>query len=288
MWQEAKNEHLSSIINALKVKEWECTHFAAKLRPSEVNNYFDFINNKIYIYLVPGMNSITSAILSTSYGLVYPYTLHEDMDELSRFPVHEITRNGRPVSSIMGMSREVAILRRLFEKQGYSFLNIDYLNMTFDDFSNFIFSDDELLQGETICLAGEKDAYRLFNLQKAYELEEVVVFPEKYNESACLAHLKRNLASETIMYLQKGNTIIAKAGTNARGFNYYQLGGVYTVKSWRKQGAAYRLMKGLMKKIAQKGKKINLFVKKSNNPALQLYRGLGFTLRNDFTISYRK
>jgi predicted GNAT family acetyltransferase len=79
---------------------------------------------------------------------------------------------------------------------------------------------------------------------------------------------------------------MAKGGTNARGFTYDQIGGLFTHPAFRGRKAARFLMGRLLEHIFRDGKKACLFVKTHNLPALRLYDNLGFRIAENYRISY--
>ena len=89
-----------------------------------------------------------------------------------------------------------------------------------------------------------------------------------------------------VYFIVEKGSAVAKAGSNAQGFSYIQIGGVYTVETKRNEGYGAEVLKFLISKIIKKGKKACLFVKKDNSPAIQLYTKVGFSIRDAFRISY--
>jgi uncharacterized protein len=85
---------------------------------------------------------------------------------------------------------------------------------------------------------------------------------------------------------EEGGVIVAKAGTNARGFGVDQIGGVYTLPARRGRGLGYALMVALLAEIGAEGRMPALFVKPGNAPARALYRGLGFRDIGDYRADY--
>ena len=79
---------------------------------------------------------------------------------------------------------------------------------------------------------------------------------------------------------------IAKAGTDAIGKKFIQLGGIYTKKSHRRKGFSFILIYTILKRILRVKKSAILFVKKSNLPAINLYKSLSFNKISDYIISY--
>ena len=138
-----------------------------------------------------------------------------------------------------------------------------------------------------VCKRGKsQDTGILYPLQKAYEIEEVLLDPNTFNSSACYVSLQKNLRREVIYYALIDGKVVAKAGTNARGFSFAQLGGVYTVRDVRNRGIAHEVLSVMLQEVFEAGSGASLFVKKDNIAAIALYRKLGFTLRDEFKIAY--
>jgi len=49
--------------------------------------------------------------------------------------------------------------------------------------------------------AGFTDTSRLFDLQKSYEIEEVILNPEKFNPKLCYEHLQATLTNEIVFFV---------------------------------------------------------------------------------------
>ena len=101
-------------------------------------------------------------------------------------------------------------------------------------------------------------------IQKAYELEEVVIDRESFNEQNCRILLRRNIQSGIVFGVRYNNRIIAKASINAEGENCIQLGGIYTDISFRNKGIATYLVRTLSNRFKKNKKDVVLFVKNSN------------------------
>jgi uncharacterized protein len=141
-------------------------------------------------------------------------------------------------------------------------------------------------RGVLIRRAESSDLAALLPLQEAYEREEVLTPIHRFNAAACGASLARSLERQLVVVAEEGGTVVAKAGTNARGLAVDQVGGVYTLPSRRGRGLATALVSFLLAEIEGSGRRASLFVKPRNAPALSLYRGLGFVELDDFRASY--
>ena len=102
------------------------------------------------------------------------------------------------------------------------------------------------------------------------------------------AQLKSILKDQLCFALWTDGEIVAKANTNAIGFNYVQLGGVYTHPLFRKNYYAWNLVYTICTRVLKSGRKISLFVKEKNNPAHELYQRIGFVQGGKYEIAYFK
>jgi len=109
--------------------------------------------------------------------------------------------------------------------------------------------------------AALKDANRLFPLQAAYEIEEVIISPDHFHKKASFIMFKQALQRELVTVADMEGRAVAKAGTNAQGFNTVQIGGVYTVEEKRNKGIAFLAMSGLLERI------FNVYSKRRRWPA---------------------
>lgn len=134
--------------------------------------------------------------------------------------------------------------------------------------------------------ASEGDAEALLPLQEGYEREEVIPPGDPFDRAACRINLKRALGKQLIDIVQDEKGPVAKAGTNARGFAYDQIGGVFTVPAWRGKGLATALVARVSREIMTGGKSVVLFVKPGNLAARNAYRKVGFRAEIPYRISY--
>ncbi|MBN2050843.1 MAG: GNAT family N-acetyltransferase [Spirochaetales bacterium] len=143
------------------------------------------------------------------------------------------------------------------------------------------------LPGITVKKMGLKDLDGLLMLQEGYELEEVLLEPEAFNPRISRINLER-LLSEELVYaaLDSSGKALAKANTNTRALNCYQIGGVYTLPGLRGQGLGKAVMDSLVRDIESREKTPCLFVKQENLPAISLYLAGGFKTYGTYLIAY--
>lgn len=136
------------------------------------------------------------------------------------------------------------------------------------------------------CTKSDEDA--LFPLQLEYQIEEVLSPGMKANPVAIRLSLAELLKTQWTFAISKDDskTFLAKAGTNAIGKNYAQIGGVYTCKDYRNKGLAQKLIQKTVEFIEQNGKAPVLFVKPKNLSALAAYKNQGFSKAGLYKIIY--
>ncbi len=130
------------------------------------------------------------------------------------------------------------------------------------------------------------DMIALLRLQEAYEREEVLVHLHRFDPRVCKAGVKRSLEEEVMLCAQLDGRLVGKAQTNARGFAWDQLGGIYVEPLYRGRGLGRALVGELCAALGAQGRSLCLFVKKGNQAALGLYLSLGFEEAGSFRISY--
>ncbi len=130
------------------------------------------------------------------------------------------------------------------------------------------------------------DADMLLPLQMGYEQEEVLAPGSCPDEKRCYSMFKLALSRQYVYAAFYGDTPVAKAGTNACGVHWDQLGGIYTRPELRANGIASALVAHVIRERTGNGKNLALFVKKDNISAKKAYTKNGFSLRCPFRIVY--
>ncbi len=166
--------------------------------------------------------------------------------------------------------------------------SVSYRLMCLPKNTSLPYTDSGMPEGITIRRASVSDADILFPLQKAYEIEEVVLKPENFNSFLCMENLRKNLKEEIVYMAEINGKPLAKGGTNARGVYVSQLGGIFTRPEYRSRGISRAIITKIVKKLREKGQTACLFVKPENKPAINVYRNSGFSDISGFKISYLK
>lgn len=134
--------------------------------------------------------------------------------------------------------------------------------------------------------ACQQDENILLPLQLGYEKEEVMGPNDSPDTSRTRTSLRLSLAHQHIYAGFYGDEVIGKAGTNACGVYWNQLGGIYTHPDYRGRGIASALIAHVVRKETDEGKRVCLFVKTSNVYAKKAYTRVGFVPDCAFRIAY--
>jgi ribosomal protein S18 acetylase RimI-like enzyme len=130
------------------------------------------------------------------------------------------------------------------------------------------------------------DMEELFELQSAYEMEEVLPEGTVFNPAVSRLNLARILADEQILAAELDGRIVGKINTSAESFTRRQIGGVYVHPRCRALGIGRRMTAEFTRSLIRQGWGVSLFVKKRNAAARNLYLGLGFERVGNYRISY--
>lgn len=277
-WRPVHTGELWELVDFLIAQEWGCVPFTSRLRENGAVR-LPSSWGRVYLSRESGDGPISGALLAGQNGLVFPVFREPQATTTSSLPRGYSSQR---VYSIMGRDSYVrAVERTLRKAPSY---RVDYYLMTLD--GPIAARGKESRPGVHIRTASVEDIDRLFPLQKRYEREEVLLPNHRLNASLCYRNLREMLATQKVVVAEAGRHIVAKANTNGRGFRYDQVGGVFTERQYRNRGIAASLMIRLTGIIRSNDKRVCLFVKKDNPPALALYQRLGFTIRDDFAITY--
>lgn len=278
-WIRAHRYDLSELVEFLRRQEWNCVAFSERVR-SNGSPSLPSGKERVYLRRSHATNAIEGATLVSDSGLVFPV-----FSSAAQLPP-DVTlppgyTDGR-LYSIMGLDSYVRAIETAVSR--VSTYRINYDLMTLDPPPPA--GEPGTTQSVRIRRATIDDLDRLFPLQKRYEREEVLLPNHRLNVPLCYQNLRETLQQQVVLLAEINGRVIGKANTNARGFRYDQVGGVFTERRFRNRGIATLLMRRLSRLIFGNRKKVCLFVKKDNPPALALYRRLGFRTRGDFTITY--
>lgn len=279
-WTPLTKRTLPGLIQFLAPVEWSCVSFTDKLGGGHTPRLPEG-NHRVIVRLRRD-GRVDGAILQSAGGLYHP-VLDAAAPNIEEAAAAILLRGSRRLFSIMGITRDVYALESALRRSARQ--EVEYHLMVQDE-PPVERPYPRLPQGMAIRKACESDSVPLIGLQEKYEIEEVLLDGSRFNRAASLRRLVETLRTQVVYVAEWNGTPIAKAGTNARGFFYDQIGGVFTDRRLRSKGIGSQLMRRLLSHIADEKKSGTLFVKKHNAPALRMYRGLGFAIQESFRISY--
>ena len=280
-WIPLTVEHLGALMKFLGPREMHCAAFTEHLLENDRVTVPDAREYRVLIR-VTSSGSVTGAILQSRSGLYYP-VLSEAECQVEEEALDPLKRATKRIYSVMGRLADVYALERILPRQPSQAL--EYHLMAQDEPPPEL-PLPRLPPDLVIHLSTPDDAELLFPIQKQYELEEVLLPGSNFSPSASLAHLRKVIATQIVLHGTIDGRPIAKAGTNARGLFYDQVGGVFTDPAYRSRGVGTLLMLRLLSHIAGEQKTATLFVKKDNAPAIAMYANLRFRMVDGFRISY--
>lgn len=280
-WKIAQPEDRPALQQFIIAREWQSVVFSSSLKEGKFTQPY----RPGIILRYPSHGTVTESIMLNPWGSVLPVLSTPsslETDSPADSPI-ELLTSYYPLHSVMGLHRDVCLLEKKIPISTYQ--SIDYFLLTLEK-HQFTPSTPQLLPRLVVQKASSRDLRKLLPLQVAYEKEEVCLDLKKFSTRVCQYNLKKNLNRQIIFWARKGHQAIAKAGTNALGYNTAQLGGIYTLREKRNRGIAFRLLKALLDYLFTRVNTVCLFVKPANTAAITLYNNLGFTCSGQYRITY--
>lgn len=284
-WQLAKEKNFPEVVEFLRAREWGCVAFTSQLHKNGVPEFPSRLRKRIHIEC-NGNEQIRGAVLQTTSGLVYPVLgdADEERPEVPDGLYRRIRRGSLLFNTVMGRGSHVRSLELIVPKPPSH--QVDYYLMVqqapVEPCSERYLREHDL----ELHQATPDSTNTLFALQEGYEREEVLLDGRSFQPHAAWQALKQALRQQIVVYAMQNGRAIGKAATNARGFGFDQIGGVFTDPAHRNRGVAQALMRFILGFVQRAGKRASLFVKTHNRAAIALYRNLGFEVFDDFRISY--
>ena len=286
-WYSAGTADLDRVLAFLMSQEWSCVGFTSQLRNGRRARLPNRRAAVVHFYTERDLvDPICAAVLETTHGFCYPVLA--GLSSQQREPVvRELaprleTALGR-YPTFMGLAEDVEALERTIGRPPRHRVEYYMMQAVAPPGSR---QPPRLSREPLVREAGPADTRRLLPLQAKYEREEVLLPNRALNMEATRRQLRSDLKQQVVYLTELNGVPIAKAGTNARGFRYDQIGGVFTEPEYRGCGVGGHLMEILMRRVRQEGKAVSLFVKTQNHAARRMYRNLGFNDGRLFVISY--
>jgi hypothetical protein len=282
-WRAASQSDFDLLRSFLVEREASCVSFTDRLHP--LGSPLLPRPKQDRVFLGFRGRELAATLLQSRAGFVFP-VLPSEEEDLGGKRLRKLLR-GRPYS-LMGKERDCARLEEILGITANERVRYFTMARTLDHLPEAGDTGFEV----RFRRAGPADAEKLFPLQKAYEIEEVLLSASRFNERSSRMFFARALAKQVIVYAEiPGTGPVAKAGTNARGFSYDQIGGVFTKPAFRGRHLGREIMRFLLTQLEpgeemRNVRRTSLFVKQGNTHAIQMYGSLGYVIEDPFTISY--
>jgi predicted GNAT family acetyltransferase len=280
-WVRLNEQLLDPLMRFLGPLEAGCVSFTEKLTEGKRLSVPPRTSHSVVVRLERGA-VVSGAILQSHSGLYYP-VLDPARPVVEAEAVRRLARSSRQLYSIMGRSADVLALEEALRRPPQQYLEYHLMSQSSPPAERPL---PRLPRGMTIREVRADEARHLFDIQKKYEIEEVLLPGNTFSPGATMRHLRQTLRKQLVLVAEIEGTAVGKANTNARGVFYDQIGGVFTERALRSRGVGTTLMLRLLGRIATDHKNASLFVKMENAPAITMYRNIGFAVEDRFRISY--
>lgn len=281
-WSVAGKNDLTILIDFILEKEWEHTFFTHHL--IEKGTYILPSKSKFPILILKEKNRIKAACMVSYWGGIFPVFKSIDLPDEKELNslTSWLNKNLKRIYSIMGTEDRVQLISNVLNKKNGNKVHYNLMRREHDHIKQV----KPQIKDLQIIKATPDDAAVLLGLELDYQREEVFLDPSSIKNAQIYHNLRTTLNEQEIFYVTSGVTPIAKAGTNAIGHKWNQIGGVYTDKNFRNIGLSTWLMEYILDYLEQDGKKTVLFVKENNKAAEKVYNKLGFENKKKFNIIY--
>lgn len=276
-----------------------CVQLSATIKRN-IADFYVVYNDELFAKKIFGIFCVKKTILH-----IFPYFSFENVDStdliredfINSFVIFYKAHNFLNPLCINGEKKSSEVLLECFEKLFIKPVCVNKYNLLECKEKEFLLNlkkevrkSEKLVQCEIIRCKKDispKNYAEILNLQIQYEKEEVVPSSFNFNEDLCCLRFSNSLKNQIIFALKnQDGKFVCKAGTNAIGFKNVQLGGVFTLKEYRKNGFATVILKNLIFSLLKSKRKIVLFVNNQNVLAQKLYNSLSFNKISDYLIAY--
>ena len=145
----------------------------------------------------------------------------------------------------------------------------------------------ELIPQYQVVRCQEEQLEQLYPLQSVYDTVEVLPKNQPFKEQLCRSNLLRSLRLGNVVAIPAKNEVfMAKATVSAVSWRFILIGGVYTAETYRRKGAAARLVQWLGEEAEQSQRQAVLFVREKNLAARHAYENAGYFFSGNYEILY--
>lgn len=285
--EELNPDNLSQVSSFIIRNERKCVSLSSLFHKSGGTAMPSSVKYKVFVFKDSESSRIKGVSTFSNSGQILHCLDFSDWKEVEAFKAfmsREIPHDR--VFCVLGEKTGTDMIRSCMKKPLHT--SIDYILMYFPETEGGNRLNPPPGMEPVQCRPQDSD--KLYPLQKAYEIEEVLLDPEDFDPDFCRLNLRRLLREQLILGLsvqkQDSCSFVAKGGTNAIGSGWCQLGGIYTAPEYRNLGCAAFLSRELAAQLAAKGKRTALFVKTGNLAAQKAYEKAGFVKDIPFCICY--
>ena len=268
---EAKEENLLILQEFIAPQEQFCVLLAEKIRKNSQNLHFlSKEENPQNAEQIKGVFFFDGTLL---------FCFSDDIQTQNCKQQIKAFLYDKDIRCLIGKKEWAVFIESILQELGKS-ANINYCTtynlMTLKE-EDLNFPPEKLSFEDEIRRCSIDDFELLYDLQKMYVSEERIAL-----KADLLKILKHQLAFVLLSDMEP----VAKINTNAIGFNYIQIGGVFTHPLYRQNYYAWHLFCVLLGRIFRGNKNPCLFVKEKNLAAHNLYERIGFKDSGKFAIDY--
>lgn len=245
------------------------------------------LNRSENIFIItpaPNINSILGLFFYNGHTLT-PYIPNRTQDISDALRIFFVPNK---VTCISGESSSVLYVREIYSSvAGHSDEEVRSLFLMQKEITSAKkYHASSAPQETRLVHCAPKHAKDLLHLQTSYSREEVLPAWQEM-----LPYLERHsldvaLKNQHVLALKNKDHFIAKAQTNAITKNFWQIGGVYTEKSFRNRGLASFLVNEISLMAQEKNAGTVLYVRRQNLSAINAYKKAGFKFCGEYSIIY--
>lgn len=277
---EAKSENLAILQKFIAPQEQFCVLLAEKIRKNSQNLHFlSEEENPQNAEQIKGVFFFDGTLL---------FCFSDDIQTQNCKQQIKVFLYDKDIRCLIGKKEWAVFIESILQELGKS-ANSNYCTtynlMTLKE-EDLNFPPEKLSFEDEIRRCSIDDFDLLYDLQKMYVSEERIAPKTEITENYLKADLLKILKHQLAFVLLSDMEPVAKINTNAIGFNYIQIGGVFTHPLYRQNYYAWHLFSILLGRIFRGNKKPCLFVKEKNLAAHNLYERIGFVDSGKFVIDY--
>ncbi len=281
--EKLTRENLHDARRLVLMKEYRAINLAEALRLSIENpNYFEVRVKAAWIIYADALkHHVVACLLLSSTGVL----LHSFVDDCDYSRAEACIKGliPRRIHSILGFHRDTRYLTKVYR------MRYKHVPHRFERYFLMCRSKEKelFLKPAYRCIRSkEADVPILLDVHIAYLQSEVIpkgkIIPLEWFEK----NLRKLLYSQILYHcIDEKGRVLGKAGTNAQGFSWNQIGGVFTIPDERGKGVCASTVGAVIHTSQEENKSVALFVKRDNASAIRSYEKLQFSRVADFSIA---